>query len=290
VVLLRARRTGYLIAVLWASAACNGLVGIHQPDDLSPDAGCDIPGCPLSVQEPHLRLWLRADKGVTCETVNNEERITRWADQSGQNRNATLAPGQIGPYCAGLVPALSGPLPYFAARATNLADETMNLDLGFLEYSDYTLLFVERRIVNAPRNPLYILGTTVRDLDPTDTSLHVGYRLDTTFTLAQYDDDLDIPVAAQAADAPLSVDVAILDQTRGHFVYVNGSLAGSNGVTKSLRMATEGHLGTGGLAGYGDDQRFMGQIAEVIVYDAALSDVDRSLLEQYLRLHWGLTF
>jgi hypothetical protein len=130
-------------AVLCAGAACNDLVVIREPtdfevdasgeassnnlgegspveegpDDASPgdgfpvdvtrvgDAGCDIAGCPLTVQPSHLMLWLRADQGVTCAIGDDSrQRVTLWADQSGQNRHATLTPGQLGPYCGETAP------------------------------------------------------------------------------------------------------------------------------------------------------------------------------------------
>jgi hypothetical protein len=36
------------------------------------------------------------------------------------------------------------------------------------------------------------------------------------------------------------------------------------------------------------DQRFNGDIAQVIVYDTALADADRSALEQYLARRWSI--
>jgi hypothetical protein len=79
-----------------------------------------------------LQLWLTADVGIMCASG----RVTRWADQSGHGRDATLQMGQLGPLCQ-VTPqvhtANGWSLPYFSApvssTAPNIVDETLDVDL-----------------------------------------------------------------------------------------------------------------------------------------------------------------
>lgn len=274
-----ARRTRVAVVALVAGG-CNSIAGIHEP----------IAADPMAVAPRNLQLWLTADAGIQCAGAGASQRITSWADQSPAKHDATLASGQMGPLCgAGAVTTLAGvPLPLFAGEGDNAADDTLDVTLDFLRDSSYSLFVVDRRAAAPTKGELYTLGTLVFDGNLRDGALQFGYRTDDVLTVAQYADDLDASVTPQPAARAFSIDEAVFDATKGHFLYVDGALIKSNAATTPLQAAMGGYVGRGGVTTV--DERFIGEIAEVLVYDVALTDGQRQVVEAYLRYHWGFAF
>ena len=82
-----------------------------------------------------------------------------------------------------------------------------------------------------------------------------------------------------------SLTTAIKNGTN-EFLYVNGGLV----LSQSGKLATiTGVQDTGNLGlGYNNDTYFAGDIAEVLVYNRALSDPERQQVEQYLLDKYGI--
>jgi hypothetical protein len=270
------------------------------PLDATPDAASDGAPPPLLVAPTHLRLWLTADRGVTCTSG----RVVKWADQSGAKDDATLRQNQLGPQCQ-LSPdphSINGTdVPYFSAPTSgsnpNVIDETLDVDLGFLAGGYYSLFVVERRTADydagTGAGQEVFLGTTVADeTNPTcqaNTALAFGY----VYYYGPVQLDLEQNCNGTSASVHGVPPIAIKQDTAvfgpwGHGVWVNGNLLVVNSSTAALSLATKGAIGRGIAATTtgGTDWRFRGDIAEVLVYDTALGDVDRLSVEAYLKNHW----
>lgn len=120
----------------------------RQTDASASDAVVDAPAIDSGPSLPNVastrvQLWLTADVGVEC--ANGE--ILAWADQSGKHRDAVHG-AHKGPQCPATLHALAGVnLPYFSAPGTvaPFNDETLDVGLGFLAGTEYTIFVVERR-------------------------------------------------------------------------------------------------------------------------------------------------
>jgi hypothetical protein len=299
-----------------AEASLSTEAGDDAASEGSPDVGVDGAPTPSGIQTSHLRLWLSADVGVTCTPQGPDSggigRVTAWADKAGHGDDATLQHGQLGPQCSVPGHAVNGvALPYFSAPHNgNVIDETLDVDLSFLVGTDYTIFVAERRwadYAGGVYNGLEeIIGTTmpaaVEAQNPTSCSqvaanlvLDFGYRYGDSLPNIVLDQWCDNPINAPVAPvpatppAPLTVDTALFDRSRGREVWANGIALVSNAATRPLAYASGGALGR---ALYlttlsGNDTRFRGDIAEVVVYDAALENADRAKVESYLKRHWA---
>jgi hypothetical protein len=258
----------------------------------------------------HLRLWLTADVGVHCESG----RVTRWADQSQHGDDALLGHSQLGPQCQ--IPtnphSVNGiDLPYFSAPVSavnpNVVDETLDVDLSFLVGTSFTLFAVSRRWADpVSTNPgEYLLGTAVASAfetgsascatAPHDSTLSFGY-IDNGGSLNLTLDEgcdglnaLDTPVP-QNPPGPMSRATAMFGASAGRTLWINGVQVSSDLKTTPLAAAMGGAVGRAifQTTASGYDQRFRGDIAEIVVYDAALADAERKSVEDYLAKHWGL--
>jgi hypothetical protein len=278
------------------------------------DAGSPLP--PIA-DASHLHLWLTADWGVTCDENQFPHRVTRWADRSGQCDDASLLLKELGPQCQ-LSPGahtINGiDVPYFSAPTNgNVVDETLDVDLSFLALSEYTIFVVERRWADQPPqgpHASFLIGTTAPDPvhvacgggTDTDQALQFGFIYYNGFPQLALDQTccpscggvtftvLAVPTPPPAAT---SYDVVGYSRSGGHHLRVNGVHVADDVAApgEPLHLATGGAIGRALFAQTvvnGGDDRFVGDIAEVLVYDAALTQAEESAIEQYMRSHWGL--
>jgi hypothetical protein len=270
-------------------------------DALSSDADQS----PRTIEPTNLKLWLAADQGVTCVSG----RVTKWADGSPNHDDATLEHNQLGSECqltqgAHVVHGVD--LPYFSAPSTgNLVDETLDVDLTFLASNDYTIFAVERRWAdyeNGSLNDEMVLGTMVppayegvigANCPVANITLQLGYIYyngATQLVLDQWCNGISSSVVRVTdGPSPLSQESAQFDRTRGHEVWVGGVPASDDPDTNALANADEGAVGSAltRATAVGVDPRFRGDIAELVVYDSALSSGERQAVEAYLKRRWG---
>jgi hypothetical protein len=288
-------------ACLSVLAGCNNVLGIHELDaagNTGASGGGVADGTVLSTLDAadHLRLWLSAARGITCDAG----RVERWADRSGNGNDATLALGQLGPRC-GLHQSSTGiDLPYFSAPVdnANFIDETLDVDLSWLVGSEYTIFVVERRWADTG----FFIGTTAPDQGSlacgatrdSERALQFGYvTYPGTLSLA-IDHTCDgqqgpVPSTPDPPPGALSLDIARFSAAYGHQLWANGELFVPDGTPGiALRTADGGAIGRSftTLTSTHIDARFVGDIAEVLVYDAALSNADRASVVSYLEADW----
>ena len=281
--------------------------GTDALGDAAPvDAGLLLP----NVAQGHLNLWLTADRGVTC--TGGAQRITTWADQSSHHRDAT-AGNHAGPRCnaAGHTYA-SVDLPFFDAPAPPanapqpVAEGTLDVDLGFLAGKDYTIFVVERRWGDRASNEgSTLLGTDV-PLFPNacpgekNRVLGFGYVYYSGFPELQNEQNClngtkgGVPDASAPPPSPLVYDMTSLSQSADdggglRQVSQNGTLLGPGIPSGTLSGIVGGSIGRwlSPLAANGD-MRFLGDIAEVVIFDATLSTNEQQQMTAYLKTHWGL--
>jgi hypothetical protein len=255
-----------------------------SPPDSSPGPACGD-GCPLTVQPADLVLWLSADYGVTCDSA----RISDWRDRANTARSFKPVTGKLGPAC-GTATLATKPVATFDRAGTTDTDAVLPIDLTPMVNNSYTIFVVERRRVAAEG---YLLGTSaIGACDATPyLSYKFGYTSSTEFFagVLGYDDQLmdcdDVKTPVSATPQAV-VDVEWFSKTAGHVLYMGSDLKGMNTDPAPLvSLPDNGYLGRAFQRALGES-RFQGDIAEVVIYKAALSDLDRGAVTGYLTARW----
>jgi len=259
-------------ATLVARATDNvGGVSQSAPVSLTVTAAEPVPLPALA----SLRLWLRADKGVT-ETGGA---VSAWSDQSGNfNNTVQTNPSQQ---------------PAVVADAVN--------GRAVLRFDG-----ADDSLVTAHSPTLAITGDIssffVVKFDDFDTFRAVWAKTNTN--LPAPTDFYTLPTSGiprvfrgngggslgnvEAAGAPVAGEFAIVGfdmagTTLRHFL--NGGVNGQGEITATpADTGAPLHIGTRG------DQftRMKGDIAEIVIYDSALSDADRATIFDYLSTRYGI--
>jgi hypothetical protein len=264
------------------------------------DAGLPLP----AVATGHLQAWLTADKGVVC--ANGE--VTTWLDESGKHRDAVKG-SHLGPKCPTTLHRLAGMnLPYFSAPGTSapFVDETLDVDLAFLAGTDYTIFVVERRW--ADRTPTsgqneMLIGTDLpTDVNATCPSagdqISLGYGYYDGFPTLGFESVCYMPFSGTRGRVPdasaLPPSPAVVDMLRLSQNVEASPTVWQNGVKVNGGAASGGPASgfVGGSIGraFGThtDNRFQGDIAEVVIFDAGLTDLDVQQMNAYFKAHWQL--
>jgi hypothetical protein len=269
----------------------------------------------MLVAGSHLQLWLTADKGLDCNKTLGEVGV--WHDQSGHARDASTAQGQVPPRC-NTHQLNNVDVPYFnSPTVTNgkYLDGTLDVDLGFLQNANYTIFVVERRWGDRAdgSQACLFLGTTEPNetmagscpsIPPGHTALQMGYvYYDKTATnMTQPAIGMDVSCLgcrASCGFAPSPSAPAAFDMARwapatsaggGQEFWQNGKqIANDSGDTQGLVTASGGAIGRA-LSVTKFDCRYIGDIAEVLVFDTSISPTDQMALEGYLKAHWAQPF
>jgi hypothetical protein len=241
-----------------------GLSNFRIRSASAPDLSAGIP-------KNGLQQWLRA------ETNTNTIPGTLWKDQSGNGHDATPSggPGLVadGKHCQ---------LAYAFA-----ANQYFNFNLPIAGWQAMTVFLVARANNDGPPGPSDALDAAlfwVEDafwgntyISPFQT--HAFARFGTT----QTGNNLSIFRPAGGVGQDFTVTRAIHNGTTDS-VYVNGVLAASQG----------GKLGAlGGVTGAGtigrglNNSAFNGEVAEVLVYNRALTNSEAAQVESYLSIKYG---
>ncbi len=220
---------------------------------------------------PGSAVWLDSSDAATVFSTNGAT-VNQWSDKSGNARHATQ--NALASQPALITNALvNRPVMRFSGA------QLMNLDLSFLANSAYTIIGVEGR-TNAGN--VYFLGTAN---GTANNGLHFGYRDNTTFTLAQFANDINATVPGYTSQA-FDLWAGQLDLGSGRALYRNGTnVAGNANVTPFTPSIGAGRVGCGFST-----QFFHGDLAEILIYNRALGTAERQAVESYLRDKWLLGF
>lgn len=220
---------------------------------------------------PGLKFWIDA-KDTESMTVTTGSRVDQWRDKSGGNRHATAPSSDWRP---ALVPGAFGP--HAAVRFDGT--EGLRFDGSFMAGKDYTVVAVVQRRGTKSEN--YYLGGTGGSQNE---NLHLGWRTSTVLTHAQYSNDYDMNVPGYGTPSP-EIHSFRHSASDGKNTWVDGSAvaAGSSGNTSPLGGWDGAAVGAYGSSG------FAGDVAEIQIYDRALTDAERADVEQYMKDRWNYT-
>lgn len=240
--------------------ACSfGLVSIHQTLAATPDT------------IPDLTLWLDASEGVTTDGSTpavDGELVQQWDDQSGEGNHA--------------VQLTSGNRPTFETNVFNgqptlrFATNKAIVTSSFLDAS-YNTAFTFFIVANKANDDLQVSSSNQTS---TFFSGRQGFLIYNSGNLT----DTQTQTAAGIATTSLGIET---------FRY-NGSMKTLrfNGFTRINEAAT-GNLGLSGALTVGarssNDFYYSGDIAEVLIYNRALTDSEVDEVEEYLATKYGLT-
>jgi hypothetical protein len=216
-----------------------------------------------SVPGPGLHLWLRADVGVT---TTGSGTVSQWNDQSGNARNATMTVTTRQPsFVSG---ALNGRpvLRFFGAQSMNL-----------LTPSQPTLFSV------------FVVGKN--SLTTESFSMILGPGGSSPNNQLRWDDGTHALFVTQNAG---TITTSAIGNTRVYHAlsarydgatmtfYRDGS------ATSSSSFSTSSPWTIASVGSWYSTNFMTGDLAEVIIYDRALSESERSSVNTYLRSKYGL--
>ncbi|MSU22054.1 MAG: hypothetical protein EXS30_11750 [Pedosphaera sp.] len=248
-------------------------------DDPTPPAGATgggggLPQIPLPAAA-NLKLWLSADKGVTATAGS----VSAWQDQSGNLNNAaqtdTTARPQLVDNAVNNKPVIrfDGINDYLIVpHSPSIAiagDITTFFVVKFDDFATFRAVWA-KTLANQPGpNDWYALP---------NTGIPRAYRGNGIGANGSVDG-----AAPLTAGEYLIPGFDMVGPTLHH--YLNGKPSGEGRITAAIVDA-----GTRLLIGTRDDlfTKMKGDIAEIIIYDTALSEADRSLVVSYLGNKYGI--
>ncbi len=222
----------------------------------------------------NCQLWLDA-ADLNTFTLSGSA-VTIWGDKSGKNNNAA----------SGTAPVLANNS-ILAATPSGLsqvvrfdgASTYFNVDLSSLGDSPYTIVMMEVGSSKTSGSS-YMIGNSGGN--STDLTLHCGYNSTAQWRWGQYGDDLNYS-AAFTFPVP-RVWTEKINASRGETLYLDSTNVGTRTAGGFLNGSylNQGTVGAG-LGG----NNYQGDLAELMVFNTALSDQDRTNLENYLLTKWG---
>ena len=292
-----------LLVVVVPLAGCAGLIGAsfddahlgadaHEDDGAAEGAAFDV--IPQDVAPevdaafdpaslPNLALWLDATFGVDL-TDAGTGRVARWHDRSAYARDAV--PVGAGTNPPSLVPASLGgnSVVHFTSAALDLLESAWS-GPGVAEL---TMFLVTRGLPNSAVRfqtssgayPFLIFPLNYNLPDAAAPSFHFAVGLTSTFDLQiDLDGSASVATARWRSDGTAStfLDGELVEQRiaasptlpSGQTLYIGGTLPLLAPPQTTIPFAD-------------------GDVAEIVVYAAALADADRAAVEAYLRQKWGL--
>ena len=160
------------------------------------------------------------------------------------------------------------------------AGDGMYFDGGVVVNTDYTVFIVERRSTPTPDNYIFI-----GSVGAANQNMHIGYRLNGVFTHAQYANDynMDVPSYADSGINIFALGLSTADQ-RGRATYLNGEMLGGDRSLAPLTAYPGAALGTWANA----NRHYSGDVAEVLMFDHALTPEEHNAVGVYLETKYGL--
>jgi hypothetical protein len=258
---------------------------------------CTGAGCPSAVAAGHLQLWLRGDQAVQCAPVAALNRVTVWGDLSGHGRDAKPPAGKPGPLCGASAATINGRAVIKFARTGSAADgDYLEADLQSLVDKPFTIAVVERRPADPMQNVFnaWMIGSALQKPEDTmcagvnmnaNRGILLGYQLPTLMIAGTWGIDCDISAFGGEGMAKVARSMLTFAPGVGLTLFSGGTKTGPV-ASQGLKLLVQAYVGRG----YNFDEtenRFLGDIAEVVAFDVALSDAERLALDGYLKQLWG---
>lgn len=227
-----------------------------------------------------LKMWLDAD----AMSLNNNDPVASWTDQSGNNNHAVQDTASYRPLFKTNI--LNGK----PAIVFDGSNDYLTIDGTMVVNTNYSIFAVVKRNSSNPGSFNYYLGGTQSMMNK---NLQLGWRSNTTLTHGQYTNDYDMRVPSYSASMPAYLITSRHSNTLGNDTYLNGSMKGLN--MNNVSSARLAHLSAWQGASVGRyidntiNTRFNGYVAELIIYNRYLSESERKSVETYLANKYGLS-
>ena len=227
-------------------------------------------------KEHGLVLWLDAGKGIT-EPVDGEL-VSEWKDQSGNDNNATQGEANNQPT---YVINWLNEQPVVRFDGNNDFLITDNVSLGD-SISVFAVVEAEDKMSPNPHDWRYNQGIVTQYKDG-----RYILEINSTATVFQFYDGPELPrwITATAEATSWQLYGAIREYGLTNRLYLNGMKVNS----QNTSVGTPGSTNPIKIGFSGDYFRYLkGDIAEILVYNRALSDSERGMVENYLKYKYNL--
>lgn len=212
-----------------------------------------------------LALWLRADAGVTYDGSNN---VSAWADQSGNGKNATATGTQRPLYVSSDINGM--PVISFDGVDDRLIGPNV------ISSTPCTIIIVAKFSSSEE------IGVIFEQYDTYDNiALYRGFNGGTSRNFRLYN-GADLTSSATTNDNQAYIFEAIVNGSNS-YLYLNGS---QTAFGNAGNLIPEGNYYLGYWRG-GNAARTM-KIAEVIVYNRAITTQERQQVESYLNAKYNI--
>ena len=238
---------------------------------------------PLPYNGTDLRLWLRADAGLTLDTVNYPDRVLDWADQTGVGGNVTAEDG-VGPGGARplwVADGINGQPALWFDNTSRRIDGPAVLPAG----NGARTIFVVANYTNpnpdgsGDHNRIIFdpAGQTPSAQNPTGALFRITPEVRIRFGNGSVNFGNPVGTDAAIITAGLPAGGAHSDTV----LYKNGTpLSHGSSSTNPINTTTAGYrMGTAGYTGY---------IAEVLVFEALLPQAEIDKVGSYLAGKYGI--
>ena len=231
-----------------------------------------------------LQIWLRADLGVAAPGGS----VAIWGDQSGLDNDATLTPNAVAPTWVSNdvngLPAVNF-LPTYSDVETidgpivNTTPATLTLPSVLAHAPAGEVFLIIRSSVNGGGNA-YSFGNLPGSFSPYSGQIADGFM--STLGVSAY-----VPKGILLTN----FNLYNVTSTTGEWfnwidgVYLSGAVGGGS---KTENSATDAGDSEGGILGGYGTVPFVGDVAEMIVYDRSLTDAERFAVGQYLTAKYGI--
>jgi len=205
-----------------------------------------------------LSLWLKANAGVILSGSN----VTAWTDQSGNGNNVVGTAGYT-----------ASSINYLPTIDFNGGDYLQNFDFPNLNQNN--TIFIVIKPNNGGNGTIYSQGNATNGLffDGSSTPIYACPNIQAIITSSETIND--------GVSAILSVET----NTYNSVLRINGTSYGSNFFNG---FESENTILNIGCNTNSEDYNLYGQIAEIVLYNRALTTPERQQVESYLNIKYAI--
>ena len=261
---------------------------------------------PTAVATPNLKLWLKADVGVSRDTSINPPKVNSWTGRTASDTDSAtvMSPGNSAYKPTYLLNAINGnPSVYFSGNSSEFLQSNDNLgnpaghftifvvaqnDGASLNTAEATLLGLNQ----GGEYSLMISGGAYGN-DNQKFGVNIGYIPNASTNFERVWTDLThyhlISLVVNKGGIPPNILRLFFDGTDlGTGVCTNSPHCVDGSPISSSSGGDWNKPTVGNLGNQLTDGVFKGYIAEVLAYSSALSNADRTAIENYLNVKYAL--
>lgn len=235
----------------------------------------DIDATAKSVPQSGLQLWLKSDYGVQTTGSSPFNYLSQWIDLSGNNNHAL--PGSNAPFLS--TNAINGLPAVFNHDLVSPPPSTgtLSLPFGFHDFTTGANIFLVTKSLNSTV-PAYILDLGNGATNNNVSVLSSGASTTASFNLYTGSTNHTLSATNGLAAGLFEIIEAQQSGTTTGYIQANGVTASgaipvANNVTRSLNNL---------FTNYNVSSTYRGGLAEVLVYNHALTASDRAAVLAYL--------